>query len=116
MRKPVSLGFPIRFDTNWAVQPKKTARGLKIWILEVEGLYYLCSQNKGADQLCGVLSAPLFSMQKAGFLMTLIRKYVFALCEQHRCRSAKEYMQFHQHFHYSMLKQYEASALNLKLM
>ena len=29
------------------------ARGLKFWIYEVEGLYYLCSENKGADlHLC----------------------------------------------------------------
>ena len=27
------------------------AKGLKLRILEVEGLYYPCSENKGADQL-----------------------------------------------------------------
>ena len=27
------------------------ARSLKFWILKVEGLYYPCSENKGADQL-----------------------------------------------------------------
>ena len=27
------------------------ASGLKFWIKKVEGLYYLCSENKGADQL-----------------------------------------------------------------
>ena len=26
---------------------------------EVEGLYYLCSENKGADQLCGYCKADL---------------------------------------------------------
>ena len=26
-------------------------RGLKIWIQKVEGLYYPCSESKGADQL-----------------------------------------------------------------
>ena len=50
------------------------ARGLKFGILEVEGLYYPCSENKGADQLCGYRTADLrlcFShMQKAGFLIT----------------------------------------------
>ena len=50
------------------------ARGLKFRIKEVERLYYLCSENKGADQLCGNRTADLplcFSyMQKAGFLMT----------------------------------------------
>ena len=29
------------------------ARGLKFQILKIEGLYYLCSENKGADQLRG---------------------------------------------------------------
>ena len=50
MRKPVQ-GFPSRSGINWAVQPQKTARGLKFWILEVEGLFCLCSKNKGTD-LC----------------------------------------------------------------
>ena len=52
------------------------ARGLKFLIKEVEGLYNLCSENKGAGQLqlpCS-LSAPLFShMGKAGFLMTQLK-------------------------------------------
>ena len=34
-------------DTNQAVQLKKMARGLKFRIEKVEGLYYLCSENKG---------------------------------------------------------------------
>ena len=45
MRKPSS-------NINQAVQPQKMARGLKFRILEeVEGLYFLCSQNKDSDQL-----------------------------------------------------------------
>ena len=48
-----------RSDTNWPVQPQKMARGLKFRILEVEGLYYRCSGNKGADQLGGYLTADL---------------------------------------------------------
>ena len=40
-----------RSDTNRAVQPQKVARGLK----EEEGLHYLCSEYKSADQLCGYL-------------------------------------------------------------
>ena len=43
--------FPIRADTNRAVQSSKMARDLKFCILEVEGLYYPYSENKGADQL-----------------------------------------------------------------
>ena len=48
-----SSGFPTRSDTNWAEQLQKMARGLKFRIYEVEGLYYLCSENKGADQFRG---------------------------------------------------------------
>ena len=39
----------IRFDTNQAVQLRKTARGLKFWIWKVAEFYYLCGENKGAD-------------------------------------------------------------------
>ena len=46
-------------DTNQAVQPQKMARGLKFRILKVEGLYYLCSENKDADQLRGYREADL---------------------------------------------------------
>ena len=34
-----------RYDTNWAVQPLKLARGLKFRIYKVEVLYYVCSEN-----------------------------------------------------------------------
>ena len=48
-----SSGFPTGSDTNQAVLSQKMARGLKFCIIyEVEGLYCLCSENKGADQLC----------------------------------------------------------------
>ena len=61
--------FPTWSDTNQAVQLQKMARGLKFRISKAEGLHYLCSENKGADQLCGYAS--LFShMQNVGFLMT----------------------------------------------
>ena len=67
MRKP-TFWFPTWFNTNWAVQQQKMVRGLKFRIWKVEGLFYLCSENKGADQLRG--SALLFShMQNVGFLM-----------------------------------------------
>ena len=46
-------------DTNQALQPQKMARGLRIWFKEVEGLYYLCSENKGADQLPSYCTADL---------------------------------------------------------
>ena len=45
-----------RSDTNRAVKSQKMARGWKFWIVEV---YYLCSENKGADQLCSYCKADL---------------------------------------------------------
>ena len=76
MRNPFS-GFPTRSETKRAVQLKKVAIGLKFRILEVEGLYYLCSENKGADQLCGYCAANLhlcFRICKnTGFLMTQLK-------------------------------------------
>ena len=50
MRK-LTFWFPTRSDTIKALQIQKMARGLKFRIYKVEGLYYLCSENKGADQL-----------------------------------------------------------------
>ena len=44
---------------DFTVQPHKMVRGLKFRIYEVEGLYYLCSENKGADQLRGYREADL---------------------------------------------------------
>ena len=64
-------GFPTRFDTNQAVQPQKIVKGLKCWIYKVEGLYYLCSENKGTDQLHGYGPADM-RPQKPGFRMTCL--------------------------------------------
>ena len=44
---------------NRAAQTQKMVRGLKFFILKEEGLYYLCSKNKGADQLCSYFTADL---------------------------------------------------------
>ena len=57
-RKPV-FGVSTRSDTNQAVQSQKMDRGLKFLIQKVEGFYYLCSENKGADQLCSYCAADL---------------------------------------------------------
>ena len=46
-------------DTNQTVQSQEMAIGLKFWIKQVEGSYYLCSENKGADQLHGYCAAGL---------------------------------------------------------
>ena len=54
-----SSGFPTRSDTNRAVQLQKVARGLKFRIYKEKGLYYPCSENKDADQLCGYREASL---------------------------------------------------------
>ena len=48
--KNLSSWFLTRSDTNQAIQPQMMARGLKFQIEEVEGLYYLCIENK--DYLC----------------------------------------------------------------
>ena len=58
MRKPAFL-FTTLSDTNQAVQLQKMARGLKFQVKKVEGLYYLCSKNKDADQLRGYREADL---------------------------------------------------------
>ena len=55
----LSSGFLTRSDTNRAVQLLKMARGWKFRIQEVKGLHYLCSENKGADQLRGDREADL---------------------------------------------------------
>ena len=58
MGKP-TIWFPNMSDTNQAVQSQKTARSMKFCIYEAEGLYYPCSENKGADQLRGHREADL---------------------------------------------------------
>ena len=58
MIKP-TFWFTTWSDTNQAVQLQKMAGGLKFWIKKVEGLYYLCSENKGTDQLRGYREADL---------------------------------------------------------
>ena len=45
----LSSGFPTRSDKNRTIQPQKMAR-LNIYDVE-ERLYYICSENKGADHL-----------------------------------------------------------------
>ena len=50
MRKPTKW-FLNRPDTNRAVQAKNMAGGKKFRFQKVEELYFLCSENKGVDQL-----------------------------------------------------------------
>ena len=46
-------------DTNQAVQLQKIPSGLKFRIQKVEGLFYLCSENKGTDHIRGYREANL---------------------------------------------------------
>ena len=68
----LSSGLSTGSDTNRAVQPQKIARGLKFQVSEVEGLYYPCSENKGADQLRGCREADL------GLCFRICKKLVFS--------------------------------------
>ena len=58
MRKP-TIRVPTRSDTNQAVQSQKMARGWRFCIQKIEDLYYLCSENKDADQLRSYYEADL---------------------------------------------------------
>ena len=72
--RKLAFEFPTRTDTNRAVQLQKIASGLKFGIYNVEGSYYLCSENKGANKLSSYHTADLgllfWHMQKAVFLIT----------------------------------------------
>ena len=71
MRKP-TFWFSTRSDTNRAVQSRKMTRGLKFRFKKVEGLYYLCSENKGADQTTD-LRLCFRIMHNVGLLMTRLK-------------------------------------------
>ena len=58
MRKP-TFWFPTWSDTNQAVQLQNMARGLKFRSKKEEGSFYLCRENKGADQLRGYRESDL---------------------------------------------------------
>ena len=42
-----------------SIQSQKQARIWQVWVLVEEELYYVCSKNKGADQLCSYCTADL---------------------------------------------------------
>ena len=58
MRKQV-FGVSDQVPHKLGCTPHKMARGLKFRIWEGEGLYYLCSENKGTDQIRGYREADL---------------------------------------------------------
>ena len=53
------FGVSARSDRNWPVQLQKMDISLKFRIKEEEELCYLCSKNKGADQLRSYCEADL---------------------------------------------------------
>ena len=57
--RKLTFWFRTWSDTNQAVQLQKMARCMKFRIEKVEGLYYLCSENNGADQPRGYREADL---------------------------------------------------------
>ena len=73
----LSSSVSTRSDTNRGVQPQKMVRDLKFRIYKVEDLYCPFSENKGADQLRGYITANLRlcfrEVKKAGFLMTRLK-------------------------------------------
>ena len=63
-RKNLSQGL----DTNGTVQPQKMARDLKFRI-KGDGLYYLYSENKGADQLRGSYDKNVYALKFVKFTL-----------------------------------------------
>ena len=70
VRKPV-------FDVSDQARHNKIARGFKFRISEVYGLYYPCSENKGADQLHSYYAADLHlcfcTCKKSFFFITRLK-------------------------------------------
>ena len=54
------------------------ARGLKFWIYDVEGLYYLCSENKGAAAEQQLFSAFVRILAKIRFSRDAAQLLMFA--------------------------------------
>ena len=82
MRKPV-FGFPTQSDTYQAVQPQKMARGSKFQISMIEGLYYLCIENKGLVTL-QLICAFVFSDAKSKFSHEVAHIILFISPLNHR--------------------------------
>ena len=74
MRKQ-TFWFSSWSDANQAIQLQKIARGLKFRIYKVEGLYYLCSENKGADQRRGYREADLTAKLICVFVFAYAKRW-----------------------------------------
>ena len=65
---------------------RRWLRGLKCQIWDKEELYYLCSENKGVDQVCGYPAADLHLCfricKKTGLLMTWLLDSMFKIWNQ----------------------------------
>ena len=73
MKKTYFSEFPNWSDINRAVQPNIMASGLKFRMQAVKGLCYLCSENKGADELrlCFLIYKIMFSHDAAHMIYCL---------------------------------------------
>ena len=67
-------------NTDRAVQAQKMAIGLKCLISEVDVLYYLCSKNKGSDQLRVITQ----------LICTLVFKYLGLRANYSKCNEIKK--------------------------
>ena len=65
------------------------ARGLRFRIQKVEGLYYLCSKNKGADQLGDYHEADL------GLCFRICKMLVFSQCSSYANNKVVDQMHIH---------------------
>ena len=88
-----TMWFPNWFYKNRAVQTQQmTGRDWEFWISDAEEWYYLCSENKGTDQLRSYCEADLrpwfLHMQNVVFLMMRLNsvgnKDFCSLIEPHR--------------------------------
>ena len=65
------FGVPNRSDTNRPAKSQKEARKLEFRIFEEDGLYYMCSENKGAEQL---ICAFVFAYEISDFLVRRLKR------------------------------------------
>ena len=82
-------GFTTRSDTNQVRQSQNMARALKFRIKKEEGLFYLCSENKDADQLrsnCIADQRLCFRICKNRFITTLLIYTCIHVCIFGACK------------------------------
>ena len=98
----MSSGFLSRSDKKRPTHLQTKARILKFWIEVEEDLYYLCSETKGADQLCSCCTAdvrlcfcigknPVFSLCNSSYLS----KFRVAILALHHVGGSSAYSKQH---------------------